>query len=132
MQAQKQTISGSSPSENLSLILTSDKLHSNLQAAQVNQVTKTKAVLNPFTCGLGSITQTACESAYTFFAKDGSSFKKDTKLYWDPSLSTPVTWGTLIVNHADNSIWNFNSATSMIGMATVEIIANKAKKFVRK
>ena len=74
--------------------------------------TKMKAFANHFTGGLSNSTQEVCESAYTFFYSGafGSG-----PIYWDPSLSMLVTWGTVIVNHSTSIIYNFNASTSTIG-----------------
>jgi len=118
LQAQRQSISGTSIGIKESAALTSNQseLQASMKTTSLTELTTTKPVYYQFSCGLGSSTQAACESAYTFFSSS-SSFGGAT-LYWDPSLSTRVTWGTLVVTHADNKIWNFNSGTSTVGAFT--------------
>lgn len=120
LQAQRQIISGTTSGIKASAVLNCNQseLQASSKTTPLTELTTKKPVYVHFTCGLGSSTQAACESAYTFFAQDGSTFKKDTQLFWDPSLTTPVTWGTVIVYHADNSIWGFNSGTSSVGNST--------------
>lgn len=94
------------------------ELAGSLKTTSNVKITKTKMFANNFTGGLGSSTQAACESAYTFFFNNTLTVQSGTIIYWDPSLSTPVTWGTLVVDHSTNKIYNFNASTSTIGTFT--------------
>lgn len=76
-----------------------------------------KAFANHFTGGLSNSTQEVCESAYTFFYSNTTEVKEGTIIGWTPSMY-PVTWGTLVVDHATNKIYNFNASTSTIGTFT--------------
>lgn len=114
LQAQGQTVPGSSLAVNLRPAHTFNfqELPVSSKTTSLTELATTKLTSNHFTGGLGSITQTACESAYTFFYSGGFGTGP---IYWDPSLTTKVTWGTLIVDHSTSIIYNFNASTSTIG-----------------
>jgi len=95
------------------LLKTKESVQTSAATGDVNP----KTLANHFTGGLGSSTQIACESAYTFFY-DGSFIPNFTVLYWDPSLTMKVTWGTVVVDHSTNKVYSFNAGTSTVGIQT--------------